>query len=119
MTKEIITKGTGAKVKFSEVDFLTANKLKSILTKSAKNQGYKLSELDAEKTIEVLDCNKEVVDILFECLKRCSYDGEKITVDIFEDPKRWADYYEIMLTCLEVNYTPFFVNPSSLSKTEA
>lgn len=114
--KEIITQKGGSKVKFTETDFLTANKLKSILTKAVKKSGYSLSQLDSEKTIEVLDCDDDLVDILFKCLERCTFEGEKISRDTFEPVSARVDYYEIMLTCLEINYTPFVKAPNSMSK---
>lgn len=118
MPKEITTVKGGIKVKFNEADFLTANKLRSILTQAVKKQGYDMSKLDGLITIEVIDCNSDLVDILFDCLKRCTYAGEKISRDTFEPIEARIDYYEIMMTCLEVNYLPFVQAPDSLLTKE-
>jgi len=116
MPKEIITGNGKAKVVFNETDFKTANKLKSTLTKAVKAQGYNLADLGTTETLEVLDVSEELQSVLFECLKRCTYNSAKITEDTFEPLEARSDYYEILLVCLEVNYFPFVKAPSSLSE---
>lgn len=46
---------------------------------------------------------------VFECLKICTYDGKKITQQLFDDmPEAREDYYEIVSKCCEENLRPFF-----------
>ena len=46
---------------------------------------------------------------IFECLKICTYDGKKITQQLFDDmPEAREDYYEIVSKCCEENLRPFF-----------
>ena len=116
MPREIITVNGKAKVVFNETDFRTANKLKSALTKAVKAQGYNLADLGTTETLEVLDVSDELQSVLFECLKKCTYNSAKITEDTFESLEARSDYYEILLICLEVNYFPFVKAPNSSSK---
>jgi len=116
MPKIIKTNNGAIEVSLQDSDFATSNKLRAIFTKSVKKQGYKLEELGNVETIEVLDCNEELQEILFKCLERCTYDGVRITKETFEPISARQDYYEIMLACLGINYDPFFKAPALSSK---
>lgn len=54
------------------------------------------------------DSSPEVHDALFNCLARCTYNSEKITIDTFNDIKAREDYYDIIAELLTVNIWPFF-----------
>lgn len=52
--------------------------------------------------------SEELDDALIDCLARCTYKGQKITLETFEDGTAREDYYEVLVKCAEINLTPFF-----------
>lgn len=52
--------------------------------------------------------SKRVRDRMFDCLKRSTYNDQKITASTFDDAKARSDYYPIFLACLKENILPFF-----------
>lgn len=112
---------SGAKVKINVAPFGAAMKLKSAIQKKYAETGIeiagdfkelKLSELDLsiDKIAQLamaLDSSEEIYRALFDCLIRCTYNGEKITESTFEPVEAREDYYQIVIECLKVNFTPF------------
>tara|TARA_R110000744_G_C19209653_1_gene545880 strand:- start:303 stop:719 length:417 start_codon:yes stop_codon:yes gene_type:complete len=108
---------TGAKVVINPADWKDAVNLKSAIAKELSKSDVKI-ELDdltnasdiSEfiKLFLVLDSSEVVYDNIFKCLARCTYHGEKITEDTFEDIKAREDYYEITFHCIKENLNPFF-----------
>lgn len=111
MSKEITTE-TGAKVILNEADFKTGQKLLSTVNRAARKLGYSVAELDGLKTLELLG-DEDLIEILFICLKRCTYNGEKITEAVFETVANRVDYYPILQECLGLNYAVFMPALSS------
>lgn len=60
-----------------------------------------------------IEGNAVVKKALFKCLARCTYNGNKITAEIFEDVAARQDYNEIVRGCIEVNQSPFPKSPIS------
>lgn len=80
----------------------------------------RLSEGEQEfaKNIVVrLISSPEVESILWECMGRCLYNGQKITKDTFESEQNRGDYLVVSKEVLEVNLIPFLSNLGSLLKT--
>lgn len=56
------------------------------------------------------DMSRELENIIFKCLERCTYDTTKvINRELFDTicPEARADYYEIVFSCIEENLKPF------------
>lgn len=54
-----------------------------------------------------LDTSSEIYTVLWKCLSRCTYNGERITKSIFEQEEAREDFYEIMIACILKNIRPF------------
>lgn len=74
-----------------------------------------LAEL-ADK-IKAVGTSRGVRAIVMRCFERCTYNGTRITKQLFDDPKlsegARADYYTIFMKVLEANCKPFFVQTFS------
>lgn len=57
-----------------------------------------------------LDTSSAIYEIIWKCLSRCTYDGERITQNIFEKEEARADFYEIVYACIAENIRPFLKN---------
>lgn len=64
--------------------------------------------IDFVKLALIVDSSELVYQRLFDCLIKCSYNGDKITPETFEDAKARQDYYDIVIACLKENIFPFF-----------
>lgn len=111
------TATSGAKVKINPADFRSAMALKSSIAKEISNSDFEVSGFNLEKDINIADFAKLALSVdsspavykaLFDCLARCTYDGQKITEATFEDINARKDYYEIVIACLKENLLPFF-----------
>ena len=54
--------------------------------------------------------SKQIEAALWECLKRCTYAGHKITPDTFEEVSAREDYVEICFELAKENVLPFLKN---------
>ena len=77
------------------------------------------SLLDSIKDLFLNLMTSEKFDkIVFECLKNCTYNGIKITKQLFDDiPEARADYYQIIKECVEINLAPFLKSLTSQLST--
>lgn len=106
---------SGAKVIINQAPFRDAMALKNaIVSELAKNK-IDISSLSADTDVGGLlsalmsvDASDVVYDKIMVCLSRCTYNGEKITEDTFEDVSARGDYYEVVIACLKENILPFF-----------
>lgn len=109
--KEFTTQANNASVKINIASFQEAMALKNAIQKAFIESGVKIKAEDNLEDILYLimslDSNEQVNKEIFNCLKRCLYNNQKIIADIFEDEKVREDYYEIVYACLEVNLKPF------------
>lgn len=107
----------GAQVRINPADFEDAMDLQSAIFTEAAKAEFKIDGLSVDSEFDLsglikagmsVAASKEVREILFKCLVRCTYKGQKITKQTFEDMDARKDYYEIVLACLKENLTPFF-----------
>jgi len=128
------TTPSGAKVKIVSSDFKEVISLKNAVTRELKNSGVNFANIDIQKfdildskilntileAVLSLDSSDEVYKNVFVCLKRCLYNGQKITEDLFEDEAVREDYYQIVFETLKENLRPFFKGVvSQLSQSDA
>jgi len=52
--------------------------------------------------------SKRVEQAVFACAKRATWDGERITRDMFEAAEMRGFYYPIMVEVIKANLSPFF-----------
>lgn len=74
-----------------------------------------------KNTLLSLDGSDEFNEVVFECLKYCTYKSTyKIDIELFDNkavPEAREDYYEILLSCVEENLRPFLKSLVSTWKT--
>lgn len=112
--------GTNGKtIVINAAGFKDAFELKNSIEESIKGQqldlvkkGTSLENMDIAPLIQLvlsIDSNERFNTALFKCLEKCLYDQEKITEKTFEKVENRADYYNIVIECVKVNISPFFV----------
>lgn len=114
---EFMTAG-GAKAVIRPAGFKEAMRLKSAIMKEISKADFDLSlggidlaDIDVSvfaKLVAAIDSSEEVNKAVFDCLIRCTYNGDKITEATFENVAARSDYYEIVLSCVKENMLPFF-----------
>lgn len=107
---EYKSEATGAKIKINPCSFVEARKLQSTIQKALLNQQLNLEQLwstDLMTVVFALDSSEDVVDCLFDCLKKSTYNDLAIKPDVFDDVKAREDLYEIFYNCIKVNIYPF------------
>ena len=125
------TTESGAEVKINMADFIDSSRLRVAVLGAIKDSGVEISKIDITKLLtgikddmgaavksgaldsllEVvisLDCSEKVNNEIFNCLKRSTYKGEKITKSTFDPEDARGDYYHIVIMCLKVHLAPFF-----------
>lgn len=108
---EFTSENTGAKIVVNPCSFQAAFKLKNAIQKALlKNKVSLEAALDQDITSLILsiDSDEDIMECMFECLKKSTYDGVKITQDTFEAESARGDLYDIFFQCLKVNIYPFF-----------
>lgn len=117
-SKEIETK-LGATLVIRPADFEDAMHLQSVLltNMSKADMNMEIGEgFSTDNIAEFLPVlfkvggSKEIHDAVFACLKKCTYDGNKITKALFDDFEIRGDYYEILIECAKFNCSVFFAN---------
>lgn len=107
---------SGAKVMIGVAPFADAIALKNAIAKEVAKAGISL-DMDSQKDIDwssiisaglSVDASQEVNAIIFKCLGRCTYQGDRITPETFEPVEHRQDYYDIVIACVKENLTPFF-----------
>ena len=110
---------SGAELEMTLAPFLEGEKLFSATAeclKTVKVDGLNTEDLTTSfESLKnaVLSCvtSKELKDSLLACLKRCTYNGQRITSwDIFEDIKAREDYLSVCWEVVKFNLTPFTKN---------
>lgn len=98
----------GAKVQINVADYRSVTLLRSCIEKAIIKANIKINlDSDIFQLLLIVDSDEDVYKHLFHCLKRCTYNGQVINEDTFEDEKAREAYYEIVISCLEVNLKPF------------
>ena len=109
---------SGAEVVIREAPFQDVMRLKSAIFSVAAESGLDLEGINFDddiskliapivKTALHIDSSQKVMEELFNCLQRCTYDGEKITEQTFEATKARGDFYIVAFECIKVNLLPF------------
>lgn len=110
---------SGAELEMTLAPFLEGEKLFSATAeclKSVKADGLNTEDITASFDSlknAVLACitSKELKEALLACLKRCTYNGQRITSwDIFEDINAREDYLSVCWEVVKFNLTPFTKN---------
>ena len=109
---EFVSK-SGAEIVINMAPWLDAKRLKAAIEKEAAVAGVKLDDLKADVSVLIstalsVDSSEAVDAALWACLVRCTRNKEKITPATFNTEEGRQDYYEIMLECLKVNFSPLF-----------
>jgi hypothetical protein len=115
---------SGAEVKLAYGGFQASMNLKRAISEAVTSQGDLLKGLDEDSNISEMiplvlaaDSSERVHDCIFECLKKSTYNKEKITKNTFDENEDMIqDYYPIVIACIKRNLSPFF--PSLFSKFE-
>ena len=125
--KDFKSELTGNRIVINPAPFGEVKKLKNVLfNELKKNQlGIKLTgdtqnlldrNLDFTAMIDFIknvligvDISEDVESVLWECLKHCTYQTTyRIDETLFDKvPEAREDYYEIIISCIEENLTPF------------
>ena len=105
---------SGKTVTINAAAWQDAKKLKMAVQREAGSvlEG-KLASGDIAGLIMRVDGSEAVDAALWPCLARCLRDGKKITEQTFDDESARADYYDIVLECLKVNFGPLVANLAS------
>jgi hypothetical protein len=107
---------SGAELEMTLAPFLEGERLFSATAeclKTVKMEGLNTEDLSASfESLKsaVLSCitSKELKEALLACLKRCTYNGQRITSwDIFEDVNAREDYLSVCWEVVKFNLTPF------------
>jgi len=125
------TTESGAQVVINRPLFTDISRLRVAVLGAVKESGVEISKIDIDKLLSgvkedmgaavksgaldsllgmviTLDCSEKVNNEIFNCLKRSTYNSEKITRDTFNSEDAMGDYYHIVIMCLKVNLAPFF-----------
>lgn len=116
---------SGAKLKITVAPFPKALALNKALIRCAKGLPMQADFLQMDMgvlkdaLVEAATSN-EVEDILFQCLERTTYNGVRVTRDLFDDLKIGEairkDYYPMAWEVIRANCGPFFEQTSSWLK---
>lgn len=108
---EFTTESTGTKVVINPCSFQDAFRLKAAIQKALLKGNVSIEkalEEDITSLILAIDSDEEIMERMFDCLKKSTYDGIKITKETFEEEAARGDLYDIFFQCLKVNIYPFF-----------
>lgn len=101
---------SGATLGIGQTPFAESKALFQALMDEAKGIGFN-SMTDQAALVKDLFCytvsSKRVEAALWECLKRCTYNGLKIENATFEPEEARADFIDICMQVAEENLRPF------------
>lgn len=107
---EYKSEATGARVIINPCSFVDAFRLKAVIQKALLSTGKGIEELldeDVAAVIFAIDSSEEVMNCLFDCLRKSLYNGQAIKPEVFDDLKAREDLYEVFYNCMKVNLLPF------------
>ncbi len=102
---------SGAKLEIYPADFLVAKKAYQVVAQEL--EGLKLdpqAEVDVNllKDVMIRSVASEAIDAqIWECMKKCTYNGLKITKDTFQPMSAREDYLPALYEVAVVNISPF------------
>lgn len=117
-----ITLQSGKILEITLAPFEAASTLNKALMKELLKVDIDMNaDLGDPSVLKVLICtvgsSKEIMDAAMECMKKCAYDGQRITSEeIFESEEARGDYYEIVRNVIIENVRPFLKALLSQSK---
>ena len=132
MVKECTTVNGNATLILHEATFADCIILQSVIMEEAKKLKIDIGDMDISLNItsmsNLLDNVKDLFfglmtsekfdRIIFKCLTTCTYNGIKITKQLFDDmPEARQDYYQIIKECVEINLNPFLKSLTSQLST--
>lgn len=115
-------------LKLARASFKDALALKRLVLKKIKVGDIELGDIDPSKLKDVaqmdtgsgffksliaqivmLEADEEITAHVFKCAKKSTINGEKITLDMFEDHvELWPHLIDIKIEVLKYNLSPFF-----------
>lgn len=111
---------SGAKVEFNLGTIEQALGLYRALIYECKNAGLDVTVLEGDTVLDVVMKNKEALlnilgsEHVIECIKECCskvlYNGQKFSMDLFEEEKARQDFFPLMMLVGVENVRPFFPN---------
>lgn len=102
---------SGAELKVTLSEFMVSKALYQAIAEEAKSL-----KLDPKAEVDVnlykdLFCSalssKRIEECLWECMKRATYNGVKITPDVFEPEDARDDYIVVCMEVARINVLPF------------
>ena len=132
MVKECTTVNGNATLVLNEATFADCIILQSVIMEEAKKLKLDIGDMDISLNVSsmsnLLDNIKDLFfglmtsekfdRIIFKCLGSCTYNGIKITKQLFDDiPEVRQDYYQIIKECVEINLNPFLKSLTSQLST--
>lgn len=132
MVKECTTVNGNATLVLNEATFADCIILQSVIMEEAKKLKLDIGDMDISLNVSsmsnLLDNIKDLFfglmtsdkfdRIIFKCLGSCTYNGVKITKQLFDDmPEARQDYYQIIKECVEINLNPFLKSLTSQLST--
>ena len=116
-TNEKVSLPSGAVLEMTMAPFLEGRRLLGAVSSCIKSVKVDSSLGDASNLNSLKDVflscltSREVEDALLDCLKGCTYNGQRITSwDIFDDLKAREDYMTICVEVCKFNLAPFTKN---------
>lgn len=111
---------SGAKVEFNLGTIEQALGLYRALIYECKNAGLDVTVLEGDTVLDVVMKNKEailnilgsepVLESIKECCAKVLYNGQKFSMDLFEEEKARQDFFPLMMLVGVENVRPFFPN---------
>jgi hypothetical protein len=111
----------GATINIKVAPFKDVMALKNAIVKELASIGLNLDSLDLKnfnvhsdinidaiiKPLASIDSSELFYNAIMKCLVKCTYNGHKITEELFEEEEAREDYYLIIIEALKVNLSPF------------
>lgn len=111
---------SGAKIEYNLAGIEQALGLYRALIAECKHAGVDITVLEGEAVLDVVMKNKEALlnimgsELVMECIKNCCakvlYNGQKFSMDLFEEEKARQDFFPLMVLVGVENVRPFFPN---------
>ncbi len=109
---------SGAKVEYNLAGIEQALKLYRALIYECKNAGLDITIAEGNTVLDLVMKNKEAIlniigsENILECIKDCCdkvlYNGQKFSMDLFEEEKARQDFFPLMVLVGVENVRPFF-----------
>ena len=105
--------GNNIKIASIKLDGFSIDEMKNLNADSLKQNKDKIIKSllsSADNILQFIlsvDSDSEINKSIFSCLKKCRYNKQKITEELFEDEKAIEAYYEIVIACIKKNLAPF------------